>query len=78
MRSATIVGIAICLTVGLRSGAAQQKEKWQPLFDGRTLKGWHALGFSSIPSGLWTVENGKAASFQQYTDTLQFARAMEP
>jgi len=27
---------------------------------------------------VWTVENGKAASFQQYTDTLQFARAMEP
>jgi ketosteroid isomerase-like protein len=25
---------------------------------------------------VWTVENGKAASFQQYTDTLQFARAM--
>ena len=27
---------------------------------------------------VWTVENGKAASFQQYTDTLQIARAMEP
>lgn len=25
---------------------------------------------------VWTVENGKAASFQQYTDTLQFSRAM--
>ena len=27
---------------------------------------------------VWTVENGKAASFQQYTDTLQITRAMEP
>jgi ketosteroid isomerase-like protein len=27
---------------------------------------------------IWTVENGKAASFQQYADTLQVARAMEP
>ena len=26
---------------------------------------------------VWTVENGKAARFQQYTDTLQFARVME-
>lgn len=26
---------------------------------------------------VWTLENGKAASFQQYTDTLQFTRAME-
>ena len=27
---------------------------------------------------VWTVENGKAASFQQYTDTHQITRAMEP
>jgi ketosteroid isomerase-like protein len=26
---------------------------------------------------VWAVENGKAASFQQYADTLQVARAME-
>jgi len=26
---------------------------------------------------VWTIENGKAARFQQYTDTLQFARAIE-
>ena len=26
---------------------------------------------------VWTVQNGKAASFLQYTDTLQFARAMD-
>ena len=25
---------------------------------------------------VWTLRNGKIASFQQYTDTLQFARAM--
>ena len=27
---------------------------------------------------VWTMENGKAASFQQFTDTLQITRAMEP
>ena len=27
--------------------------KWQNLFDGKTLNGWHAL-----PGGTWTVENG--------------------
>ncbi len=26
---------------------------------------------------VWTVAGGKVAAFQQYTDTLQFARAME-
>ena len=38
--------------------AAEQKDGWQLLFDGRTLNGWHALGFSTMPSGLWTVEDG--------------------
>ena len=71
MRSATIVGIAICLTVGHRSGAAQQQEKWQPLFDGHTLKGWHALGFSSIPSGLWTVENGTIKHLKKRKGAVQ-------
>ena len=31
---------------------------WQLLFDGKTLAGWHGLGFSNTPPGLWTVENG--------------------
>lgn len=29
------------------------KDKWQNLFDGKTLNGWHAL-----PGGTWTVEDG--------------------
>ena len=29
------------------------KEEWQSLFDGKTLKGWHAL-----PGGTWKVEDG--------------------
>jgi hypothetical protein len=29
------------------------EEGWQPLFDGRTLAGWHAVG-----DGQWTVEEG--------------------
>ena len=27
---------------------------------------------------VWTIENGKAVRFQQYADTLQVSRAMEP
>jgi hypothetical protein len=30
-----------------------QKGKWTPLFDGKTLKGWHA-----IPGGQWEVKDG--------------------
>ena len=28
--------------------------KWQPLWDGKTLNGWHAIG-----TGKWTIENGQ-------------------
>lgn len=38
--------------------AAQRADGWQLLFDGRTFKGWHALGHSEMPSGLWVVEDG--------------------
>ena len=38
--------------------AAEKAAGWKLLFDGRTLKGWHGLGFNGIPPGLWVVEGG--------------------
>ena len=38
--------------------AAERAGGWQLLFDGKTLTGWHGLGFSDTPPGLWTVEGG--------------------
>jgi hypothetical protein len=38
--------------------AAERSAGWQLLFDGRSLKGWHGLGFTEVPPGLWTVEDG--------------------
>src|SRR5262245_42525829 len=38
--------------------AADARDGWQLLFDGKTLSGWHGLGFSTTPPGLWTVEDG--------------------
>ena len=38
--------------------AAEARDGWQLLFDGRTLTGWHGLGFQTTPPGLWTVEDG--------------------
>jgi hypothetical protein len=37
---------------------AERSDGWQLLFDGKTLKGWHALGYASIPTALWIVEDG--------------------
>src|SRR5262249_37541165 len=38
--------------------AAERAAGWQLLFDGHTLTGWHGLGFSNTPPGLWVVEDG--------------------
>jgi Domain of Unknown Function (DUF1080) len=38
--------------------ATEQHAGWRLLFDGRTLTGWHALGYASMPPGLWTVADG--------------------
>jgi 3-keto-disaccharide hydrolase len=38
--------------------ASERAAGWQLLFDGKTFKGWHALGFAEMPNGLWIVEDG--------------------
>src|SRR5437016_5164169 len=41
------------------SGAiAIAPNEWRSLFDGRTLHGWHGLGYKEMPAGLWVVEDG--------------------
>lgn len=49
------IAIGVTIAVGALTSAfqVQAKEKWQYLFDGKTLNGWHAL-----PGGTWSVENG--------------------
>lgn len=83
MRLRTFCIVAICLTAAARSGAAQsnhtpnvlstaeQKDGWQLLFDGRTLTGWHALGFGYMPSGLWTVEDGAIKHLEKRKGAVQ-------
>jgi hypothetical protein len=43
--------------------SVKQKEKWVKLFDGKTLKGWHA-----IPGGEWKVEDGAIVGRSDKTD----------
>jgi hypothetical protein len=38
--------------------ATDRAAGWRLLFDGRTLAGWRGLGYSGVPAGHWTVENG--------------------
>src|SRR5689334_2588495 len=38
--------------------AVEAASGWQLLFDGKTLKGWHGLGYQETPVGLWSVVDG--------------------
>jgi hypothetical protein len=38
--------------------AAERTAGWRLLFDGRTLAGWRGLGYDSVPTAHWVVENG--------------------
>ncbi len=38
--------------------AVEAAAGWQLLFDGKTLKGWHGLGYAETPPGLWSVVDG--------------------
>lgn len=41
------------LAIALRAAAAEPEQTWRPLFDGKTLAGWHQVG-----DGQWVVEEG--------------------
>ena len=38
--------------------AAELNAGWQLLFDGRSLVGWRGLGYDTVPTAHWVVENG--------------------
>jgi len=51
--------LCMLLCVLVMTGPAVAQEKWQNLFDGKTLKGWQALPTSKPPAdGNWSVQNG--------------------
>ena len=55
----------LVITIGLSSCVGSRFREWQPLFDGKTLNGWHAL-----PGGNWEVENGIIMGTSEQSDTL--------
>ena len=38
--------------------AAERAAGWHLLFDGHSFAGWRGLGYDSVPTAHWTVENG--------------------
>ena len=38
--------------------AAEQRDGWRLLFDGKTFVGWRGLGYDSVPTAHWKIESG--------------------
>lgn len=57
--------IILTITAGLIFNLSCRNSEWQPLFDCKTLNGWHAL-----PGGNWKVENGIIVGTSEQSDTL--------
>jgi hypothetical protein len=38
--------------------AAEERDGWSLLFDGKTFNGWRGLGYDSVPTAHWKIENG--------------------
>ena len=56
MMKAAVTGLATLLLAA--SQALAQSDGWRTLFDGKSFKGWRGLGYDSVPSAHWTIENG--------------------
>ena len=41
-----------------RLTAEEERSGWRLLFDGKTFDGWRGLGYDSVPTAHWTIENG--------------------
>ena len=53
LRTRRLLPFAIMLVVVCSASSFAADENWRPLWDGKTLKGWHVIG-----KGEWKVEDG--------------------
>jgi hypothetical protein len=59
----TFLFVILTIATGVAFNLPSQIQKWQPLFDGKTLKGWHTLA-----GGTWKVEKGKIVGTSDKSD----------
>lgn len=60
-KSFFFIGLIVATTMSFN--LPSYKQKWQALFDGKTLKGWHML-----PGGNWKVEKGMIVGTSDKSD----------
>ena len=62
--ASAIITIACAPPAQVGTGAAnvlslvEQRDGWSLLFDGKTFNGWRGLGYDSVPTAHWKIENG--------------------
>jgi hypothetical protein len=59
----SFLSVIFTITTGLFFNLPSLIQKWQPLFDGKTLTGWHTL-----PGGNWKVEKGMIVGTSEKSD----------
>jgi hypothetical protein len=52
------IGLAYVIVAASAGNVQAQSSGWRPLFDGKTFNGWRGLGYDSVPSAHWKIENG--------------------
>lgn len=65
-KTAVIAVMSVCCVCVFGESPSPQKEKpvWKPLWDGKTLEGWHKIGV-----GDWTVEDGAIVGRKKASET---------
>ena len=53
-----IVLACAIVVAGCAGHLQSQTAQWRPLFDGKTFAGWRGLGYDSVPTAHWRIENG--------------------
>ena len=62
--ASAIIAIACAPAAQVGTGApnalspAEERDGWNLLFDGKTFNGWRGLGYDSVPTAHWKIENG--------------------
>lgn len=53
-----VATVAAALLLSSSALAQSGGAAWRSLFDGKTFDGWRGLGYDSVPSAHWKIENG--------------------
>ena len=58
MTTMKLSAAALACAMFFSASAEGQNGAWRSLFDGKTFNGWRGLGYDSVPTAHWTIENG--------------------